>query len=205
MSQNDEQRFVTPEFTANYVYLDEKKVLKDLGDGSTQKPYWCVTFKAPQDDPIWDELQEKIEIALINKFGEKPKKWRSPIKDGDEWEDESFHGCYVLEMKSQKRKPGVKVYNPDGANEDVTDYDEEIYSGMVCVATARMGAYDNVSKGVNAYLNNVLKIEDGERIGGATASAESDFENYVPGGAGTKKKGRRKKKASSKKSASPLD
>jgi hypothetical protein len=204
MSQNDEQRFVTPEFAANYVYLDERKVPKDQGDGSTQKPYWCLTFKAPQDNPIWDELNEKIEVALVNKFGEVPKKWRTPIKNGDEWEDETFHGCFVLEMKSQKRKPGVKVYNPDGANEDVTDYDGEVYSGMVCVATARMGAYDNVSKGVNAYLNNVLKIEDGERIGGTTASAEADFEGYVPGGAGKPKASSKKKKTSSR-SESPLD
>jgi len=207
MSEHDEQRFVTPEFTANYTYLDEKKKPQAQSDGGgTQAPYWCVTMKLPKDHPFWDELEEKIETALENKFDKTPKKWRNPVKDGDEMEDESFHDHFFIEMKSNTRKPGVKVYNPDGANEDVVDFGEEIYSGMLCVCTARTGGYDNVSKGVGVYLNNVLKIADGERIGGSTASAEDDFEDYVTGG-GAKSKKIKKSKGKKKKrvKSNPLE
>ena len=201
MSEEDAQRFVTPEFRANYCYLDEKKQPPAASEGGSQNPYWCLTLALPKDHPFWDELDERIQIALEAKFGSKlPKKWRSPVRDGDEGENEDFHGCNMIELKSPKRKPGVKVYNPDGANTDVVDYDEEIYSGMECIATARVGAYDNVSKGVGIYLNNVLKVADGERFAGSVTSAEEDFEGFKPSKAS---KGHKTSKAAKK--SSPLD
>lgn len=203
-SEVDDQRAVTPETVAHYVHLDEKR---EPNKDQEFNPYWGFSIALPKDHPFWDEAREKIALALDNKFGEVPKKWHDPIKDGDEWENEDFHGCHVLELKNPRRKPQVKVYNADGANEDVVDYDEEVYSGMVIVATFRFGAYDNKSKGVGAYLNNVLKLEDGERKAGSAPSAEAEFDGFerkVTGGKSSSKKKSRRKKAGASKGSDPL-
>lgn len=206
-SEVDEQRFVTPEFVARYVHLDEKR---EPQKDQEFAPYWGLAMVLPKEHPFWEEAEEKIQVALTNKFGNEPKKWRSPIKDGDEWEDEDFHGCYVMELKNSRRKPGIKVYNPDGANEDVVDYDEEVYSGITVVCTGRFGGYDKGSNGVGAYLNNVLKLEDGERLGGSSPSAEAEFEGFVRGKGSSKKSGKdkgngEKKSKAGKKRPNPLD
>lgn len=203
--EEDEQRFVTPEFQAMYVWLDEKRTPKRIeGDDKEPIPYWCLTCALDADHPFWDELEAKIEIAIENKCGEIPRKYRNPIKDGDEWENEFFHGKRVIELKNTRRKPGMKVFNMDGENYNVTDFDEEIYPGMICVATARMGGYTKGSKGVGAYLHNVLKLEDGERIGPSTASADDDFDGWQRSGGSKKKGARRKKKGARRKAVNPL-
>lgn len=193
MTQTDEQRFVTPEFEARYVWLDKKKEPSEGFDGD---PQWTITMALDKDHPFWEELKAKIEIAIENKFGEEPKNCRSPIKDGDDWEDEFFHGKWVISMVNSRRKPVVKVYNEDGENQEVVNYDEEIYPGMICVCTARAGGYSKGSKGINTYLNNVLKVDDGERTGPTTPSNEADFGDFVRGKGKKKgsKKSRRKKR-----------
>ena len=53
---------------------------------------------------------------------------------------------------------------------------EEVYSGCWGRASINFFAYDsNGNRGVGVGLNNIQKLRDGERLGAARASAESDF------------------------------
>ena len=55
---------------------------------------------------------------------------------------------------------------------------DDIYSGCICVASVTAFAYDQAgNKGVSFFLNSVLKLRDGDRLGGGGGggSAESDF------------------------------
>ena len=52
---------------------------------------------------------------------------------------------------------------------------EEVYSGCYGRASITFYPYNTSSNGIAAALNNIQKLEDGERLGGSRASAEEDF------------------------------
>ena len=80
-------------------------------------------------------------------------------------------GCYYLTAKTS-RKPQVVDLDRD----DIFD-EEEVYPGCYVRATLVFFPYNNEGKGVGCLLNNVQKLEDGERIGGGAASAAEDFDD----------------------------
>ena len=74
---------------------------------------------------------------------------------------------------STDRKPGVRVLD-GGQIVEALDGDD-FYSGCYGCATVNFFPYNsNGNMGVSAGLNNVIKIEDGERLAGGH-SAEEDF------------------------------
>ena len=82
-----------------------------------------------------------------------------------------YEGCYYLTAKSS-RKPQVVDLDRD----DIFDA-EEVYPGCYVRATIVFFPYSNEGKGVGVILNNVQKLEDGERIGSGAASAAEDFDD----------------------------
>lgn len=137
-------------------------------------------------------LIAKIKTAMNNAFknglqskwgGKEPSKPSNPLKDGDvdKPDDEAYANCYYLNA-SCKTKPGVtKIKGSTVVNgkrklqiEDITD-EAEFYSGCYVFASVNFFPFDaGVNKGVACGLNNVLKVEEGEPLGGRS-SAESDF------------------------------
>ncbi len=119
-------------------------------------------------------LQEAIEAAkragIAAKWGGKePKKLDMPLRDGDEKDDEVYQGCFYLNAKCNTR-PGIV----DKDKAPIMD-EEEVYSGVWCVASVTFYAYDrNGNRGVACGLNNLMKFKDDEHLGGRV-SAESDF------------------------------
>lgn len=96
---------------------------------------------------------------------------KMPLRDGDAERDgdEGYEGMYFINASSIRR-PGVV----DADLNPIIDPDE-FYSG--CYGRASLNFYAfNVqgNKGIAVGLNNVQKLEDGERLDGAT-SAEDDF------------------------------
>lgn len=123
-------------------------------------------------------VRQAIESAkaagMASKWsGKEPKKLDLPLRDGDDPEndkDESFAGSYYLNAKS-KTRPGVV----DRKLEPITD-EEEVYSGCYAIASVTFYAYDvSGNRGVACGLNNLMKVRDGERLGGRV-SAEADFD-----------------------------
>ena len=70
-------------------------------------------------------------------------------------------------------------FKPDVVNKykEKIDDEREFYSGCYGLASINFYVYDNkTNKGISAGLSSILKIKDGEPLGGAS-SAEADFKD----------------------------
>jgi len=97
-----------------------------------------------------------------------PKTLKGGLRDGDtEREgDEIYAGHYFFNANSNER-PGVV----DADLNPITDKNE-FYSGCYGRASVTMYPYDQSgSRGIAFGLNNVMKLEDGEKLGGPTSAA----------------------------------
>ena len=99
-----------------------------------------------------------------------PKMVKGGLRDGDaEKDDPAYANSYFINANSTQ-KPGVV----DAELNPIMDM-TEFYSGCYGRASISFFAYNsNGSKGIGCGLNNVQKLEDGEKLGGAT-SAAADF------------------------------
>jgi len=142
-----------------------------------EKKYSCSLIIPKSDTKTIDKINEAIESAKATgkaKWGGKlPPNLKLPLRDGDidRADDENYENSYFINV-SCRTKPGVvDIYrNP------ILDA-EEVYSG--CYAIVSMNLYSfNASgnKGIAAGLNNIMKIAEGEHLGGRV-SAENDFAN----------------------------
>ena len=133
------------------------------------------------------KVQAATEAAIEEgktKFwnGKIPKNLKTPLRDGDDErpEDEAYEGHFFLNAKSSKRKPGIA--KPIGKNADgtvkfqeITD-STEIYSG--CYAKVSLNFFPFNAKGnagVGVGLNNIVKVQDGEALGGVAPNLEAEF------------------------------
>ena len=58
--------------------------------------------------------------------------------------------------------------------------EEEFYSGVKGAASLRFYPYNNAGNtGISCNLDNLLKLEDGDRIGGGSMSADQAFADLV--------------------------
>lgn len=119
-------------------------------------------------------IQEAIREGISSKWnGKKPANLKLPLRDGDDEraeEAEEYEGMMFLNANSTQ-KPGIV----DKDLNEILDPDE-VYSG--CYGRVSINFYPfnvNGNRGVGVGLNNVQKLSEGERLGGARASAEDDF------------------------------
>ena len=98
---------------------------------------------------------------------------KSPLRDGDaEFPDiEEYKGCYFINANNYNRRPTIidTEFNP-------IDDPSEVYSGMYCKAFCNAYVFNRgVNKGIALSLEHVMKVADGERLGGAATSVEDAF------------------------------
>jgi hypothetical protein len=102
--------------------------------------------------------------------GSVPKLLKGGLRDGDVEKDDPAYAGYYFINASSNEKPGIV----DADLNPIIDT-SEFYSGCYGRASITLYPYDTSgSKGIAAGLNNVQKLEDGEKFGGAT-SAAADF------------------------------
>lgn len=144
------------------------------------EPKYSVSLLIPKSD---EKTIENIKIAIknANKKGEedtyrgkKATDLYAILHDGDEERegDENYKDCYFINASSKSRPQIV-----DSKREVIKDT-TEFYSG--CYGHASINFYPyNVSgkRGVACGLNNLMKIKDGEILGGKS-SASSDFDGF---------------------------
>lgn len=165
-------KYVTPETICSFPYLFEKS-------DYTEKYGLSIPIKLDQEEEI-KTIRAMIGNAAEMKWGKKAraevgKKIASPLRDGNEEkdDDEIYRDTIFFSANSSKR-PGVV----DKSLKPIIDPDE-IYPGCIIRASVNFYAYDyKGKKGVACGLQNVMKVKDGEAIGGK-ASAESDFAGYA--------------------------
>ena len=153
--------------------------------------YSMVLIIPKKDKESIEKVQNAIKaaysIGLSEKWGgKKPSDDWSPLHDGDVKQSDKpeYVDSYYLNAKNST-KPGIAKPHPtnryitiDGKKKlntlEITD-EKELYSGCYVYATLGFFAYSYGGKrGISCGLDNVLKVEDGEMLGGR-ASAESDF------------------------------
>jgi len=167
-----ETKVITGKVRFSYAHVFEPTAIKE---GDTKK--YSVAILIPKKDKA---TLKKIEAAVkaateagTTKFGGKiPSKLKLPLRDGDEERPdlEEYEGHYFINCSSQT-KPAVV----DSSLNPILDK-AEFYSGCFGRVSINFYAFNsNGNKGVAAGLNNVQKLEDGEKLSGGGSSAEEDF------------------------------
>jgi len=166
------EKIVTPNFVVSFPHVFKPT---ENDDG---KEYYDLVM-------VWDKsedlsaLKKLAKEAIEEKWGEKPPKGLiSPFKEGNEKDLEKYpmYKDTIYAAAKTNFQPGLV----DQKRQPIIDEDD-FYAG--CVARASVTAYaweytkgkKVMKRGVSFNLNNVQKVEDGERIGGSRAAAD-DFE-----------------------------
>ncbi len=157
-------------------------------DGGDEK--FSAVLMIPKDDKNTLKMV-KAAVDAAKENG-KSKKWGGkippsldlPLHDGDTEKDlekyPEFAGHYYINAKSNTKPEVVKPIGK-GADDkmkfqEITD-STEIYSGCYARVSLNFYPFDKKgNKGVAAGLNSVVKVQDGEFLGGRS-SAQDDFAN----------------------------
>ena len=126
-----------------------------------------------------NEAVEGAKVLYKEQFGAPKGRLKTVVHDGDEDrpDDDNFAGKLYINASSN-RKPGVKMIEA-GMLVDCLDEDE-FYSGVKGAAGLRFYPYNNAGNtGISCNLDNLLKLEDGDRIGGGSMSADQAFADLV--------------------------
>ena len=171
-----ETKVVTgPKTRFSYANVFEAKAGPQGGD-----PKYSTALLIPKTDKV---TLDKIAAASAAALKQGKEKFgaafgtgafkKTPLRDGDEEKPDNpeYAGMMFLNASSKSRPQVVdKDVNP------IMDQDE-FYSGCYGRASINIYPYNNVSKGIGAGLNNVQKLEDGEKLGGGSTAAE-DFGGF---------------------------
>lgn len=154
----------------SYVHVFEPQI-DDKG-----KAKYSVSLIIPKSDTVTlAKIEAAIEAAKkegLAKLGGNLKNVKTPLRDGDEErpDDPAYADSFFMSATSSRR-PGIV----DAQLEDLTD-DEDFYSGCYGRASVNFYAFNvEKSKGIACGLNNLQKLQDGERLGTPKKSAADDF------------------------------
>lgn len=140
-----------------------------------KQPKYSVSLIIPKSDKeTIEKINKAVEQAKQDNAavwgGTVPKGLKGGLRDGDEEKDDpAYANSYFINANSAQ-KPGVV----DADMNPIID-PTEFYSGCFGRASISFFAYNsNGSKGIGCGLNNLQKLEDGERLGGGSSAAD-DF------------------------------
>jgi hypothetical protein len=171
---------ITPQARIVWPALFEPEAFND------SEPYYkaLLLFEREAD---FSEIKAAIAAAARRKFpGQSDdfyKKLRKPIRNGNEKavkengepDPESFYfNRLFINAKSRYQPQVVNKFN-----QPITDA-AEVYGGCVVSACLSFFGYDYLgNKGVSAGLRAVIKIDDGEPIGGGKIDTGSVFDRFI--------------------------
>lgn len=166
-------KVITGKVRFSYANVFEPTAMQD---GQTPK-YSVSIIISKSDTKTVEAIKKAIEAAkeagkskIADKNGKIPVNLKTPLRDGDEErpDDPAYENSYFINANSE-RKPGIvdRDLNPIMSRDD-------FYSGCYGRASINFYAFNVNSKGIACGLNNLQKLEDGERLAGGS-SAEEDF------------------------------
>ena len=165
-------KVITGKVRFSYAHVFEPSA---INEGDDKK--YSVSILIPKKDL---ETLAKIKNATEAAKQEGKGKWNGkiptvlklPLRDGDAErpDDEAYEGMMFLNASS-KNRPGIVDENTDPVMSK-----DDFYSGCFGRASVNFYAF-NVSgnKGIAVGLNNLQKLEDGDRLSGGGSSASDDF------------------------------
>ena len=166
-------KVITGKVRFSYANVFEPTAMQD---GQTPK-YNVSIIISKSDTKTVEAIKKAIEAAkeagkskIADKNGKIPVNLKTPLRDGDEErpDDPAYENSYFINANSE-RKPGIvdRDLNPIMSRDD-------FYSGCYGRASINFYAFSVNLKGIACGLNNLQKLEDGERLAGGS-SAEEDF------------------------------
>ena len=166
-------KVITGKVRFSYAHVHEPHAVQEGQD----KKYSVSILIDKDDKKTLAKIEKAIKAAIeegkskLSVKGKIAKNLKLPLRDGDEEreDDVNYENMMFVNAASQS-KPGIVDANLDPIMDK-----EEFYSGCYGRASLNFYAY-NVSgnKGIACGLNNLQKLEDGERLSGGV-SAEIDF------------------------------
>lgn len=174
---------ITGVVRASYV------VLKEAKENLSGQMKFSISLLVPKTDKktiaaLEADVAKAIQKGKETKWGGKKPKFRyDPIRDGDaeiasgdKEKGKGYEGCVFVNCSSDD-PPGIA--GPDGKGTMDRDI---IYSG--CYVRADINAFPYANKGnsgVGWGLNNVMFVEDGDRLDGRQ-DAETAFADFAEEG-----------------------
>lgn len=146
-----------------------------VGEDETNKKYSVSILIPKSDTKTLAKIENAIKAATeagTSKFGGKiPRNLKTPLRDGDEERDDEVYAGHMFLTANSGQKPGIV----DAELNPILDRDE-FYSGCYGRASINFYAFNTAgNKGIACGLQNLQKLENGERLAGISASAEEDF------------------------------
>ena len=167
-------KITTPEALLSYEHLFQP--MAPEGSGAELQYSACLVFNKETD---LSDLKKAVDDAGKAKWGEKYTSLKEPahfftfshrLPERKGYQD----GSVYINVRS-KQKPALSANLLVLIEPKVTDAGE-VYSGCKVRVTLNVFAYDKAgNRGVSFRLNNVQKLDDGERLDGRL-KAEDDFE-----------------------------
>lgn len=134
-----------------------------------------ATFLIPKSDT---KTKAKIDKAIEAALTEAKIKGNIPtdkycLKDGDDHEDENYHGHWTLKAGNAKRPTVI-----DSDKTPLVEADERIYAGCYVYAIIDIWIQNNKwGKRVNSNLYGVMFYADGEPFGMGPINVTDDFDD----------------------------
>lgn len=166
----NDTKVITGKVRFSYAHVFEPASI----NGSEEK-YSVSIIIDKEDKKTISAIEKAVEAAKqagMAKFGGKiPGSLKLPLRDGDvDREDDEVYAGKMFINANAKTKPGLV----DKKGRPIID-PTEFYSGCYGYASITFYAFNsNGNKGIACGLNNIMKTEDGEPLGGRS-KAEDDF------------------------------
>lgn len=146
--------------------------------GQEAKYSVCVLIPKTEKETIaaiQEAVAEAVDEGQVSKWaGKVPKNLKMPLRDGDEEKDldtnPEYKGMFFLNASS-KRQPGLI----DSHKQEIFTTDELKSGDWGKVSLNFYPFAVSGNNGIAVGLNNLMKVKDGEALGGGGSSAESDF------------------------------
>ncbi|MEG1497561.1 MAG: DUF2815 family protein [Clostridiales bacterium] len=180
-NDNSATKVITGKVRLSYAHLFKPQAKEEGAD----KKYSSAILIPKEDKETLQKIKTAVDAAKeqgrSSKWdGKIPSNCKLPLHDGDvdREDDENYAGHYFLNASS-KTKPEVAKPMGKGADgkmkfQEITD-STEVYSGCYARVSINFYPFNAMgNRGVAAGLNSVVKIQDGEFLGGR-ASLDDDF------------------------------
>ena len=183
---NNATKVITAKVRLSYTHVFEPQSI-DGGDAKFSTAILIPKTDKATLQKIKDATESAKELGKSKwPNGKVPANCKTPLRDGDEErpDDEAYAGHYFLNASS-KNKPGIAKPIGKGTDgktkfQEITDT-TEVYSGCYAKVSLNFYPFDaKGNRGIAAGLNNLVKIQDGDFLGGRSSVndefADEDFE-----------------------------
>ena len=167
--------FVTPEATLSYVNIWKARGFKNA-DGTTGDPKYDTTFIIPKTENI-DEIMAAYNQVLNTDFPEGLPYGAKPggLLDGAiRYPADPFYADKWI-LKAGQDEDRFNHQNVVGSDRQPIMNKSEIYSGAIGRGHVSFYGYFGGSKGIGCSLHGLMKVRDGEALGGDSPDSVAAF------------------------------